>query len=126
MAFLLRIVVNAAALWVAALIVPGIHLAEGGADGTIVTALLVALVFGVLNAIVRPLFLLLGLPLIAVTFGLFLLIINAAMLLLTSWASGVLGLAFSVEGFWAALLGGLVVAAVAWIMGTLVGSDRAR
>ncbi|MDO5627467.1 MAG: phage holin family protein [Mobilicoccus sp.] len=124
MALLLRIVVNAAALWVAALLVPGIRLAEGTSANTVVTVLLVALVFGILNALVRPLFVVLGLPLIAVTLGLFLLVINAVMLLLTGWISGLLGLPFQVDGFLAALLGGIVVGVISWIAGTLLRTDR--
>lgn len=113
---LLRVVLNAVALWAAAFLVPGIHLVGDSSAATIVTALAVALVFGVLNALVKPLLVLLGMPLIAVTLGLFLIVVNALMLMLTSWASGLLGLAFSVDGFVAALLGAIVVSAVAWLL----------
>lgn len=123
MGLLLRIVVNAVALWVASLIVPGIRMAEQGTNGTIVTALVVAVVFGVLNALVKPLLVVLGLPLIAVTLGLFLLVINAAMLMLTSWVAGLVGMPFSVDGFVPALLGSLVVTVIAWASSAIT-SDR--
>ena len=123
MGLLLRIVVNAVALWVASLIVPGIRVAEQGTSGTIVTALVVAVVFGLLNALVKPLLVVLGLPLIAVTLGLFLLVINAAMLMLTSWVAGLVGMPFSVDGFVPALLGSLVVTVIAWASSAIT-SDR--
>ncbi|GMA41196.1 phage holin family protein [Mobilicoccus caccae] len=123
MGLLLRIVVNAVALWVASLIVPGIRMAEQGTSGTIVTALVVAVVFGLLNALVKPLLVVLGLPLIAVTLGLFLLVINAAMLMLTSWVAGLVGMPFSVDGFVPALLGSLVVTVIAWASSAIT-SDR--
>lgn len=124
--FILRTLVTALALWVAALIVPGITLGETS-TGTdrVVTILLVALLFGVLNALVKPLLQLLGFPLVVVTLGLFLFVINAAMLLLTSWAAGQFGLDFSVDGFWgAALPGAIIVSLVSWVVGALTGVRR--
>jgi len=105
--FLLRVLVNAAALWLATRMVTGVVF-----TGKWVALLLVALVFGVINAIVKPITKLITFPLIVLTLGLFLLVINALMLELTSALSGMLGLGFRVHGFWAALLGGLVVSVV--------------
>lgn len=115
MRFLLRILINAAALWVATEIVPGVvH------DGPWTSLLLVALVFGVLNAIVRPILKLLTCPLILLTLGLFTFVINAIMLWLTSSVSESLGLGFHVSGFWAAFLGSLVVTVVNVILSVLL------
>ena len=121
MHFLLRLLINAAALWVAIQLVGGID-----HQGSVWSLLFVALVFGVLNASVRPLFLLLSLPFVIVTLGLFILIINALMLRLTSWVSGLLGLGFHVEGFWAAFLGGLIVSAVSLMLSIFTGERKMK
>jgi putative membrane protein len=107
---LLRILVNAAALWVAASFVPGIH--AGGAG----SILAVAVVFGLVNAFVRPLLKLLSCPIIFLTLGLFTLVLNALMLMLTAWVGRQLGIDFTVESFWAAFLGALVVSIVSTVL----------
>jgi putative membrane protein len=115
MRFLLRLLINAAALWVATAIVPGVtHSGSGG------SLLLVALVFGVLNALLRPVLALLSCPLLILTLGLFTFVINAVILMLTSALSGSLGIGFHVEGFWAALLGALVVSVVSILLSIFV------
>ncbi len=111
MRFLLRLLINAAALWVAVKIVPGISYA-----GDWLPFLGVALVFGILNAFVRPLVKLLTLPIIFLTLGLFALVVNGLMLWLTSWLSTSLGLQFHVEGCLAAILGALVVSVVSALL----------
>ncbi|HTG90597.1 MAG TPA: phage holin family protein [Vicinamibacterales bacterium] len=121
MHFLLRLLINAAALWVAIQLVGGID-----HRGSVWSLLFVALVFGVLNASVRPLFLLLSLPMLIVTLGLFMFVINALMLLLTGWVSGLLGLGFYVEGFWAAFLGGLIVSAVSLMLSIFTGERKMK
>lgn len=117
MYFLLRLLINAAALWVAIQLLGGID-----HRGSWWSLLLVALVFGVLNAGVRPLLKLLSIPLIIVTLGLFIFVINALMLLLTSWVSGLLDLGFYVDGFWSAFLGGLVVSIVSLVLSLFTGA----
>src|SRR5262249_26076706 len=107
MGFLTRLLVNAAALWIATRIVPGVTYIGGW-----LPFLGVALVFGAVNAVIRPLAKVLTFPLIIVTLGLFSLVINACMLLLTSALSGAFGFGFEVHGFWAAFLGSLVVSLV--------------
>ena len=112
MKMLLAVLANAVALWVAAVLLPGITF---GGEGTslVLTVVLVAALFGVLNAIVKPLLKLLSLPFIVLTLGLFLIVVNALMLSLTSWLAGVLGLEYTVENFfWDAVLGSLIVSAV--------------
>ena len=107
MPFILRLLVNAASLWVATRIVPGVSY-EGGW----LPFLGVALVFGVINATLRPLAKILTFPLIIVTLGLFALVVNGLMFWLTSSLATTLGLGFHVSGFWAALFGSLVVSLV--------------
>ena len=118
MPFLIRLLVNAAALWVATQLVPGVSY-----DGGALPLLGVALVFGVINAFLRPLAKILTFPLIIVTLGIFALVINGLMLWLTSSLSSALGLGFHVSGFWAAFWGGLVVSLVSTIL-SLVIRDR--
>jgi len=124
-----KTVINGAALYLAAAIVPGIHLGEEGNTGqTIITILVVALIFGIINTVLKPLVKLLSLPFIVLTLGLFLLIINALMLELTSWLAGVLNLSFHVDNFfWDAILGSLIITVVASILNAIVPDpDRSR
>jgi len=111
MPFVVRTLVNAAALWVATQIVPGVSF-----DGSLLAFLGVALVFGVINATLRPLTKILTFPLIIVTLGIFALIVNGLMLWLTSSLSRSLGLGFHVSGFWAAFFGALVVSIVSALL----------
>jgi len=104
---LLHWLLNAAALWVAAWLLPGLDF-----QGTVLQLLLVAAVFGIVNSLIRPILTILTCPLIVVTLGLFTLVINALMLMLTGWLSTRWNLGFTVTGFWAAFWGGLVVGLV--------------
>jgi putative membrane protein len=117
--FFIRWFINAVALYVAVLIVPGIHFGGEWAD-----LLWLALIFGLLNALVRPLLKLLALPLIILTLGLFTLLINAGMLMLTGSVAQSFGLDFSVDGFWTAFLGSLVISLVSVVMSTIIRDDR--
>jgi len=111
MPFIIRLLVNAAALWVATRIVPGVTF-----DGGLIPFLGVALVFGVINATLRPLTKILTFPLIIVTLGIFALVVNGLMLWLTSSLSSSFGLGFHVSGFWAAFFGALVVSIVSALL----------
>ena len=115
MRFLVRILITAAALWVATRIVSGITYRGGWP-----VLLGVALVFGVLNAVVRPIVKVLTFPLLILTLGLFTFVLNAVMLLLTSALSRGLGLGFHVSGFWAALWGAMVVSIVSLLLSALL------
>src|SRR5215467_5975170 len=119
MRFVLRLLINAAALWVATKIVPGVT--HSGSAGSL---LLVALVFGLLNALLRPLLALLSCPLLILTLGLFTFVINAVILLLTSSLAGSLGIGFHVDGFWAAFLGALVVSIVSILLSVFLRDSR--
>jgi putative membrane protein len=116
--FFARLLINAAALWVATRIVPGVTY-----TGDTMPFLGVALIFGVVNAFLRPIATFLSFPLIIVTLGFFLLVVNGLMLWLTSSLSGALGFGFHVSGFWAAFWGALVVSVVSLLLSVLV-TDR--
>ena len=107
MRFLLRLLINAAALWVAVKLVPGITY-----TGDWLPFLGVALIFGIVNAFIRPVVKLFTLPIIFLTLGLFALVVNGLMLMLTGWLAGRLGLEFQVAGCWPAILGAIVVSIV--------------
>src|SRR6185436_20152466 len=115
MGFVIRVLVNAAAIWLATRIVPGIAAESGG------QILLSGLVLGLINALVRPVLVILTFPLTLVTLGLFLLVLNAFCLALTAW----LVPGFDVVGFLPAILGSLIVSAVSWLLTAFV-SDRGR
>lgn len=119
MARLIQILINAGALWVAVLVVPGITFVEEWWK-----LLLVAVVFSLANTFLRPILRILTFPITILTLGLFLLVINAAMLLLTSLVSDELALGFHVADFWAALLGALVIAIVGFLLSITVGVGR--
>lgn len=124
MRFLVWVTVNALALAAATWLLSGITL-TGDTDGQKVAALLVvAVVFGVVNAVVRPVVKLLSLPFIILTLGLLVFVINALMLMLTSAIAGGIGLGFHVDGFGTALLGGLVVMVATWLLELLLPDER--
>src|ERR1039458_5494748 len=121
---LIRAVLTAAALAAAAALVPGIQLGPGSTAARVGTLLVVAVIFGLVNAIIKPVVKAVGCLLYALTLGLVGLVVNGLLLLLTSWVAGTLALPFHVAGFWAAVLGALVVALVGWMLGVLVRGDR--
>ena len=121
MGFVTRLLINAAALWVAIRLVPGISF-EG--DWWLVFA--VALVFGALNAVIRPILFVLTLPFLLLTLGLFTFVLNAIMLWLTSATSDLFGLRFHVDGFGAAFVGALIITVVSFALSLLVGPRRER
>jgi putative membrane protein len=119
--FLVRTLVNAAALWVATRIVPGVEYTGGW-----LPMLGVAVLFGVVNAFIAPVAKILTLPLIVLSLGVFLLVVNALMLWLTSAVAGALGLGFQVSGFWPAFFGALVVSLVSGALSMLVRRGERR
>jgi putative membrane protein len=121
--FAIRVVVNALALGAAAWLFEGIRLRGTDTAEQAVTLLAVALVFGLVNAIVSPVVKLFSLPLIILTLGLMLLVINALMLLLTSAIARALDLGFRVDGFWTALFGSIVITIVSTVLGALFPED---
>lgn len=118
MRFVVRLLVNAAALWVATRLVPGVTYSGGW-----LPFLGVALVFGVVNAFIRPVAKVLTFPLIIVTLGIFALVVNGLMLWLTSSLAGALDLGFHVSGFWSAFWGALVVSVVSTVLSLFVSES---
>jgi putative membrane protein len=120
--FLIRWAANAVAIWVAIRIVPGIVPTESSIEAYIV----IALILGLVNAVIRPLVALLTCPLIILTLGLGTLLINTAMFWLAGEIGRSLGYGFTVEGFWPAFWGALVVSIVSAVLSSLVGGRRRR
>lgn len=113
---LIRLVINAVALWAASYLVPGISLTND-----ITGLLIVAVIFGLVNALIKPIIDFFTCPFYVITLGLFTFIVNALMLLLTSFLSGEQRLA--VDGFWAALLGGIVIGLVSMLLSLFLSED---
>ena len=126
MRFIVRILASAAALAVAAALIDGITVGPGTTLERVLTVLGVAVIFGLINAIIRPIVKLLTLPLLVLTLGLFAFVVNALMLLLTSWICDVLDLPFKVEGFWSALLGALVISVVTFLINLVLPDEYER
>jgi len=115
--FALQTVINAVALWVAAWAIPGITFGGGSTAQVLRTVIIVALIFGVVNFFIKPLLKLLTLPFIILTLGLFVFIVNALMLELTSWLAGKFDLTFHVEHFfWDAIFGALIITFVSMLL----------
>ena len=126
----IKVLVNGVALWVAALVLSdGIHLGQraDSLSARLLTILFVAVIFGLVNAFVKPIAKLFSLPFIILTLGLFTLVVNALMLQITSWLAGALNLDFHVDSFfWDAILGALVITFVSLLLNILIpdGNDR--
>jgi putative membrane protein len=121
--FVIKVLANGVALWVAAYLLDGIHLGQEGSvtKDQIVRVLLVAVIFGLVNALIKPVLHFFAMPAILLTLGLFTLIVNAAMLELTSWFAGKVGLAFTVdEFFWDAVIGSVIISVVAMILNLIL------
>ena len=113
--FVLRLFVNAFAIWAAAQLVTGVSLTEDALGIAIV-----ALVFGIINAVLKPIAVILGFPFIILTLGLFTLVINAGLFGLTAWLTD----ALSIAGFWPAVWGALIVSIISWALGAFLGTNR--
>jgi putative membrane protein len=123
--FLLRLVISAVALWVTSLVVPGIELTGRSGWENAVTVLVVAFIFGVVNAVLKPIIHVVGCVFYVLTLGLFALVVNALLFLLTDWIAGLFDLPFSIDGFWPAFWGAIVMAVVGWLLGVVV-PDRSE
>ncbi|MGW0043754.1 phage holin family protein [Rhodococcus sp. NPDC003348] len=124
MSFLLRLVINAIAIWLASEWVNGIDIATKDNVNQVLVVLFIALVFTVVNAFVKPIVQLLSLPLLILTLGLFTLVINALMLLLTSWITDSTGLGITVDGFWTAVWGALIISLVNFVLTAVFPSAK--
>ncbi|MBS5826794.1 MULTISPECIES: phage holin family protein [Actinomycetaceae] len=123
MSFLLLLLANMVGIWFASLIIPGITLpsSEGAVQAILILAV-IALVFTALNLVVRPLLKVLTFPIYILTFGLFSLVVNALIFMLTGWVTTQIGYGMEVTGFWAALFGAVVTAIFSSIAGAILGA----
>lgn len=123
MRFLVRLLVNAVALWLTTLIVPGVTVVAFPPQDTlavVLTYLLVALIFGIVNGVIGNFIRIVAFPLYILTLGLLALLVNGLLLLLVSWISGLIGFGLVVDGFWWGVLGALVLALLSWLIGILI------
>jgi putative membrane protein len=120
--FVIKLIVNAVALWFTTLIVSGVHVEPYATDtgAVIVTYLLIALLFGFVNSVVGGVVRVVALPLYILTLGLLALIVNGLLLLLVAWISGLFGFGLIVDGFWWGVLGALVLGIISWLFSVLV------
>jgi putative membrane protein len=121
MGILIRLVITAVSLWIATLVIDGISLTADSTAAKAGTLLAVAVIFGLVNAVLRPIIKLLGCGLYILTLGLIALVVNGLLFMLTSWIAGQLDLGFHVDSFWpSAVLGALLVGVVSWLLNMLV------
>lgn len=124
MGFIIRTIVTAVALWVATLIVDGI-MVEGSSTATnVLTLLAVAVIFGLVNAVIKPIVKIFGCVFYIVTLGLIALVVNALLFLLVDWLADLLALPFTVDGFWSAFWGAIVVGIVSWLINLVIPDRR--
>lgn len=125
MNFLLRVIINAVAIWLATLVLSGLEVVGGGdTTTTVIVFLVVALVFGIVNAVVKPIVKLLALPLYVLTLGLFTVIVNAAMLWVTSWLSQRTEYGLRIDNFGTAVLGALIISVVSFVLSVALKNKR--
>lgn len=124
MHLLIRAVITAAALAVAIALVPGIQLTTGSTLSKVATVVVVAVIFGVVNAVLKPIVKIVGCLFYVLTLGLIALVVNGLLLWLTSWVAGKLSLPFHVTGFWPAFWGAIIVGVVGWLLSILVREGR--
>ncbi|WP_309106366.1 phage holin family protein [Arthrobacter sp.] len=138
--FIVRVVINGLALWIASWILPGLDISTSAASeavartgvtegtdtiGLILAYLFIGLIFGLVNAFVRPLVSLLSLPITILTLGLFTIIINAAMLYLTSWLSSFTPVDFTIDSFfWTAILAAIIITIISLVASRIPGARR--
>ncbi|MGN6199059.1 phage holin family protein [Humibacter sp.] len=123
MRFLLKLIINAFALWVTTLIVSGVTVKSydpiGGNFPLILTYLLIALIFGIVNGIVGTVIRIVAFPLYVLTLGLISLIVNGLLLLIVSWISDAMGFGLHVDGFWDGVWAALILAIISWLLGLI-------
>jgi putative membrane protein len=126
MGIIIRLAIIAVSLWIATLVIDGIRLTTESVSGKVGTLLAVAVIFGLVNAVLRPIIKVIGCGLYVLTLGLIAIVVNGLLFMLTSWIAGQFDLPFHVDDFWpSAVLGALLVGAVSWLLNMLVpdGSD---
>ncbi|MEU4472652.1 phage holin family protein [Micromonospora sp. NPDC023888] len=126
MGFLIRLLITAVALWITTLIVPGVDVHGRSGGNTVLTLIVVALIFGVINAVLKPIIRVVGCVFYLLTLGLFALVVNALLFLLTDRIARGLDLPFQVDGFWAAFWGAIVMTVVTWLISVIVPDNLDR
>jgi putative membrane protein len=126
MRFLIRVLASAAALAVATAVVAGIELTTASVTSKVLTLLAVALIFGVINAVLKPIVKIVGCAFYILTLGLIALVVNALLLWLTSWLADKLNLPWHITGFWPAFWGAIIVSVVGWLLSILIGDRDGR
>jgi putative membrane protein len=124
MRVVIRVLITAVALLVATAVVPGIQLLAATTLSKVTTLMVVALIFGVVNAVLKPIVKTLGCVFYILTLGLFGLVVNGLLLWLTSWVAGKLSEPFHVTGFWPAFWGAIIVGVVGWLLSIVLGEKR--
>ena len=126
MRVVIRVLITVCALFLAAALVPGIELRAGSAGSRAGTLIVVALIFGIVNAVLKPIVKTVGCLFYVLTLGLVALIVNALLLWLTSWVAGKLSLPFHITGFWPAFWGAIIIGVVSWLLSLGLDEDRLR
>ena len=124
MKVLIRVLITAASLFVATAVVPGIQLLAASTVTKVTTLVVVALIFGVVNAVLKPIVKTIGCLFYVLTLGLIGLVVNALLLLLTSWVAAKLSEPFHITGFWPAFWGAIIVGVVSWLLSITLGDRR--
>lgn len=125
--FLIRVIINALALAAAVWVVPGLHISAMSDDlmGSVIAYLIIGLIFGLINALVRPIVAFFTLPITCLTLGLFTVIVNALMLLLTSWLTQFTPVGLSIDKFWwDAIAGTIIISIISAVLGVFVGKEK--
>jgi putative membrane protein len=129
MKYLLHVLVTAAALAVAVWLVPGIELHTASDGKRVLTVIVVALIVGIVNAVIKPIVKTIGCLFYILTLGLIGLVVNGLLLWLASWVAGKLKLPFHITGFWPAFWGAIIIGVVSWVLSMIIpdgDGDRTR
>lgn len=124
MAFVVRTLVTAVALWIATAVISGIELTGSNSGSKALTLVVVSIIFGLVNAVLKPIIKIFGCIFYILTLGLFALVVNALLFLFVSWICDLLNLPFHVTGFWAAFWGAIIVGVVSWLINLVIPDSR--
>ncbi len=124
MGFVIRTLVTALAIWVAAALVEGITLDATTTARNLLALIVAAVIIGLINAVLKPIIKILGCPLYVLTLGLFALVVNALLLELASWIAEQLNVPFHVDGFWSAFWGAIIIGIVSWLVNLFIPDGR--
>src|SRR5215831_12132799 len=124
MRFVIRVLITAVAMLVATWVLPGIEVTAGTTLRKVATLIVVALIFGVINAVLKPIIKVVGCIFYILTLGLIGLVVNGLLLWLTSWVAGKLNLPFHITGFWLAFWGAIIIGVVSWLLSITLGEKR--